>query len=128
MARARSHVRRKKVRLTSQSLSAVISQERSADAAGAGDDVDPTHNFVEFNILDLLRDEPASVVIPAAYNDASSVFTGAENFAASGFVFGLMVCPACRNEMIYYQQRDSLASGYRFRCRVCQYQLVASLQ
>jgi hypothetical protein len=29
--------------------------------------------------------------------------------------------------MVYYQERALLAAGYRFRCRVCQHELLASL-
>lgn len=120
-------MRRKKTRLSSQTLSTVISMGRPPDIAEPPEGSASGVDLIEFNILDLLRSEPEESVVPAAYNEAGSMFTGAADFPSERFVFGLMICPACRNEMIYYQERDRLLAGYPFRCRVCQHPLLACL-
>jgi hypothetical protein len=126
MSRARGHARKKKARLTSHTLSAVMELDRGAaveePAAQPG-----ALESVERNILDLLRAEPNASAVPASYNDAGSVFMGAAHFPADQFVLGLTLCPQCHNAMVYYQERALLAAGYRFRCRVCQHELLASL-
>jgi|SRR5438477_9606144 len=125
MSRARGHARRKKARLTNRTLSAAMEVGHHAVAEEPA--AQPTTlESVELDILELLRAEPGAATVPASYNDAGSVFTGAAGFPADHFVFGLMVCPQCHNEMVYYQERDLLAAGYRFRCRVCQHELLAS--
>src|ERR671936_1943113 len=122
MSRARGHARKKKARLTNHTLSAVMDLDRSAAAAQPG-----ALESVERDILELLRAEPNAAAVPASYNDAGSVFMGAAAFPANRFVLGLILCPQCHNEMVYYQERALLAAGYRFRCRVCQHELLASL-
>jgi hypothetical protein len=126
MPRARGHARRKKARLTNRTFAAVMESGRRVAAEEPATQPAALES-VELDILDMLRAEPGAVSIPASYNDAGSVFTGAAGFPADHFVFGLMVCPECHNEMVYYQERDLLAAGYRFRCRVCQHELLASL-
>lgn len=121
MSRTRGHMRRKKSRLTGQTLSAVMELGQRDDAAVESDDL------VELDILELLKSPPDVVTVPAAYNDAGSIYTGASAFPAQQFVFGLTVCPECHNELVYYQDRDVLAAGYLFRCRVCQHEVRASL-
>ena len=128
MARTRGHTRKKKARLTTENFSAVMEIGRRPARAEA----DPAPetaavDVVEFDILELLRAEPDTVSVPTAYNDPSSVFAGATDFATDRYVLGLIVCPECRNEMMYYQRRDVLAAGYRFRCRICQHELLATL-
>ena len=126
MSRARGRSRKKKERLTSHTLSAVMEIDRRA--APQGPAAQPAAlEAVELDILELLRAEPNAATVPASYNDAASVFMGAAGFPAEQFVFGLMVCPQCHNEMVYYQERARLAAGYHFRCRVCQHELLASL-
>src|SRR5919202_2655647 len=122
MSRARGHARKKKARLTSHTLSAVMDLDRSAAAAQPG-----ALESADRDILELLRAEPNAAAVPASYNDAGSVFLGAAAFPAERFVLGLIQCPQCHNEMVYYQERALLAAGYRFRCRVCQHELLASL-
>ena len=126
MSRARGHARKKKARLTGHTLSAVMELDRRSapeePAAQPG-----ALESVELDILDLLRAEPNVAAVPASYNDAGSVFMGAADFPAGQFVLGLIRCPQCHNEMVYYQERALLATGYRFRCRVCQHELLASL-
>lgn len=92
-------------------------EEAEADA-GASD-------AVVSSILDLLRTEPDTSTMPAVYNDPGRAYTGAAGYPAQRYVFGLVVCPQCHNENIYYQDRDLLAAGYHFRCRVCQHELLA---
>ena len=122
MSRARGHARKKKARLTSHTLSAVMDLDRSTVAAQPA-----ALESVERDILEWLRAEPNAAAVPASYNDAGSVFMGAAAFPAERFVLGLIYCPQCHNEMVYYQERALLAAGYRFRCRVCQHELLASL-
>ena len=126
MSRARGHARKKKARLTSHTLSAVMDLDRSAAAEQPAAQPGALES-VERDILELLRAEPNTAAVPASYNDAGSVFTGAAAFPADRFVLGLILCPQCHNEMVYYQERALLAAGYRFRCRVCQHELLASL-
>jgi hypothetical protein len=126
MSRARGHARKKKARLTSHTLSAVMDLDRRAAAEEPA--AQPAAlEAVERDILELLRAEPNAAAVPASYNDAGSVFMGAADFPADQFVLGLILCPQCHNEMVYYQERALLAAGYRFRCRVCQHELLASL-
>ena len=126
MSRARGHARKKKARLTSHTLSAVMDLDRNAAAEQPAAQPGALES-VERDILELLRAEPNAAAVPAFYNDASSVFMGAAGFPAEQFVLGLIQCPQCHNEMVYYQERALLAAGYRFRCRVCQHELLASL-
>src|SRR5437764_9831146 len=126
MSRARGHSRKKKARLTSHTLSAVMEIDRRAAAQEPAAQPAALES-VELDILELLRAEPDAATVPASYNDAASVFMGAAGFPAGQFVFGLMLCPQCHNEMVYYQERALLAAGYRFRCRVCQHELLAAL-
>jgi len=126
MSRARGRAHKKKARLTNHTLSAV----REIDHRSAAEDpaAQPAAlESVELDILELLRAEPNAATVPASYNDAGSVFMGAAGFPADQFVFGLILCPQCHNEMVYYQVRAVLAAGYGFRCRVCQHELLASL-
>ena len=124
-ARGRAH-NKKKARLTNHTLSAVMEiDHRSAAEDPAAQPA--ALESVELDILELLRAEPDAATVPASYNDAGSVFMGAAGFPADQFVFGLILCPQCHNEMVYYQERALLAAGYRFRCRVCQHELLASL-
>jgi hypothetical protein len=126
MSRARGHARKKKARLTSHTLSAVMELDRRSAAEEPAAQPGALES-VELDILDLLRAEPNVAAVPASYNDAGSVFMGAADFPADQFVLGLILCPQCHNEMVYYQERTLLAAGYRFRCRVCQHELLASL-
>jgi hypothetical protein len=126
MSRARGHARKKKARLTSHTLSAVMDLDRGAAAEQPAAQPGALES-VERDILELLRAEPNVAAVPASYNDAGSVFMGAADFRAEQFVLGLILCPQCHNEMVYYQERALLAAGYRFRCRVCQHELLASL-
>ena len=126
MSRARGHARKKKARLTSHTLSAVMDLDRGAVAEEPAAQPGALES-VELDILELLRAEPNAAAVPASYNDAGSVFMGAADFPADQFVLGLIQCPQCHNEMVYYQERALLAAGYRFRCRVCQHELLASL-
>lgn len=139
MVRARGNARKKKTRLTDESLSAVmeVAGPRVAVAGMAGvaapDDAlsgaptsTSTSDSVVSSILELLRSEPDIAVMPAAYNDPSRVFTGAADYPAGRYLFGLAVCPECRHENMYYQDRDVLAAGYHFRCRICQHELLAT--
>lgn len=133
MSRLRGNARKKKSRLTNRTLSAVmeIGRRRENPEVASGADATPEQesalDTVELDILALLRTEPDTATVPAVYNDAGRAFTGAGAFPADRYVFGLMICPACHNEMVYYQRRDLLAGGYGFRCRVCQHEIVASL-
>ena len=122
MSRTRGHTRRKKSRLTGQTLSAVM-ELGQRDSGAAVESAD----LVELDILELLKAPPDVVTVPAAYNDVGSIYMGASAFPAQQFVFGLMVCAECHNELVYYQDRDVLAAGYLFRCRVCQHEVRASL-
>ena len=124
-ARGRAH-NKKKARLTNHTLSAVMEIDRRAAAEDPAAQPAALES-VELDILELLRAEPDAATVPASYNDAASVFMGAAGFPAEQFVFGLMLCPQCHNEMVYYQVRAVLAAGYGFRCRVCQHELLASL-
>jgi ribosomal protein S27E len=126
MSRARGHARKKKARLTSHTWSTVMELDRRAVAEAPAAQPSALES-VELDILDLLRAEPNAAAVPASYNDAGSVFMGADGFPADQFVLGLIRCPQCHNEMVYYQERALLAAGYRFRCRVCQHELLASL-
>jgi hypothetical protein len=126
MSRARGHARKKKARLSNHTLSAVMDLDRSAAAEEPAAQPGALES-VERDILELLRAEPNAAAVPASYNDAGSVFMGADGFPADRFVLGLLRCPQCHNEMVYYQERALLAAGYRFRCRVCQHELLASL-
>ncbi len=119
MARVRSHARRRKTRLTSQTLSAVMDVGPRAEETLSPET--SALDLAEINILELLTAEPDDVSVPSVYNDAASVFRGASDFPAERFVLGLSKCSECRNEMIYYQDRDRLANGFTFRCRVCQH-------
>ena len=127
MSRARGNARKKKVRLTDHTAASVMEiapRKTAAESAPLPEEQDA----LSFSILDLLRSEPDDPVsVPAAYNEAAHIFTEAAGFAALQFVLGLVVCPQCRNEMIYYQDRSVLAGGYSFRCRICQHELVASV-
>ncbi len=126
MARPRGNARKKKTRLTDASFSAVM-EVGGPRAEPVERPPDETSESVISSILELLRAEPDAVVMPVVYNDASRVLTAAPGYPAERFVFGLTVCSECRSENIYYQDRDVLAAGYRFRCRICQHELVASL-
>jgi hypothetical protein len=126
MSRARGHARKKKARLTSHTLSVVMDLDRGAAAEQPAAQPGALES-VERDILELLRAEPNAAAVPASYNDAGSVFMGAADFPAEHFVLGLILCPQCHNEMVYYQERALLTAGYRFRCRVCQHELLASL-
>jgi len=152
----RSHghgnARKKKARLTDQTFSDVMAighvppgpaavelREREARESGTrepgtrqpdqgGDgSLDVTSLPVVSSILDLWRSEPDEPVIPAVYNDPGHVLKDAAGFPADHFAVGLVACPECRNEMFYYQDRAVLAEGYRFRCRICQHELLAVL-
>ncbi len=129
MARPRGNARKKKTRLTDASFSAVmeVGGPRAEPVDRPPDEASSTSESVISSILELLRTEPDAVVMPAVYNDASRVLTAVPGYPAERFVFGLIVCPECHSENIYYQDRDVLAAGYRFRCRICQHELVASL-
>src|SRR2546430_11741547 len=118
MSRARGRAHKKKARLTNHTLSAVMEIDRRAAAEDPAAQTAALES-VELDILELLRAEPDAATVPASYNDAGSVFTGAADFPAAHFVFGLMVGPQCHNEMVYYQERALLAAGYRFRGRGC---------
>ncbi len=143
MARGRGNggnARKKKTRLTEQSLSAVMEvAPRSGPGRGVGanggapdsadrathESLSPTSDSVISSILELLRTEPDVASMPAAYNDPDLVLTEAPHYPARRYIFGLVVCLECRNENIYYQDRDLLAAGYPFRCRICQHELLA---
>jgi len=142
VARARGNARKKKTRLTEQSLSDVMEVARpravvvdapargstSADGgAVSGEGLSPPSDPVISSILELLRSEPDVATMPAVYNDPSRAFTEAPHYPARRYVFGLVVCPECHNENMYYQDRAALAAGYRFRCRICQHELLATL-
>jgi hypothetical protein len=127
MARARGHMRRRKARMSTQTLNTAMAIGHVTVADKAPADTESAEGFVEFNILDLLRTEPDETAVPAAYNDPASVFTGAPAFPSDRYVFGLIRCSACHNEMIYYQDRVRLSAGYAFRCRICQHALLARL-
>src|SRR5256885_10302934 len=124
-ARGRAH-NKKKARLTNHTLSAVMEIDHRAAAEDPAAQPAALES-VELDILELLRAEPDAATVPASYNDAGSVFMGAAGFPADRFVFGLILCPQCHNEMVYYQERAVLAAGYGFRCRVCQHELLVSL-
>src|SRR5438132_9076637 len=109
-----SRARKKKARLTNHTLSAVMELDRRA-AAEEPAAQPATLESVELDILALLRAEPDAATVPASYNEAASVFMGASGFPADQFVFGLILCPQCHNEMVYYQERALLAAGYGFR-------------
>jgi hypothetical protein len=126
MSRARGHARKKKARLTSHTLSVVMDLDRGAAAEQPAAQPGALES-VERDILELLRAEPNAAAVPASYNDAGSVFMGAADFPAEHFVLGLILCPQCHNEMVYYQERALLTAGYHFRCRVCQHELLAAL-
>lgn len=141
MARTRGHTRKRKTRLTNQTFSAVMDLGRRADPAAVEAAVETVETVetvdaaaeptpvesVEFNILDLLRAEPETVSIPAAYNEPGSIFRDANGFATDSYLLGLVLCPECHNEMMYYQRREALVAGYHFRCWVCQHELLAAL-
>lgn len=129
MARARGNARKRKTRLTNQTFSAVMDLSRRAEpeAVDEVEGAEPVTDSLEFNILDLLRAEPEVVSVPAAYNEPASIFTPAGGFATDRYVLGLMQCSECRNEMMYYQRREILSAGYAFRCRICQHELLATL-
>src|SRR2546423_10358938 len=99
MSRARGHARKKKARLSSHTLSAVMDLDRGAaveePAAQPG-----ALESVERNILDLLRAEPNASAVPASYNDAGSVFMGAAPFPAGQLVLGRTPCPQCHNPVV----------------------------
>ena len=126
MSRARGRALKKKARLTNHTLSAVMEIDRRAASEDPAAQSAALES-VELDILELLRAEPNAAAVPASYNDAGSVFLGAAAFPAEQFVLGLILCPQCHNEMVYYQERALLAAGYRFRCRVCQHELLVSL-
>ena len=126
MSRARGRAHKKKARLTNHTLSAVMEMDRRTTAEEPAAQPAALES-VERDILELLRAEPNASAVPASYNDAGSVFLGAAAFPAEQFVLGLILCPQCHNEMVYYQERAVLAAGYGFRCRVCQHELLASL-
>ena len=129
MPRPRGNARKKKARLTDSTLSTVMEVARPVSPPAehtAIATVSEAHDPVAPSILDLLRTEPTAATMPAAYNDAGRVFTGASWFPAEHFVLGVVVCEECGNEMIYYQDRETLATGYRFRCRICQHELLAT--
>ncbi len=147
MARGRGNggnARKRKTRLTEQSLSAVmeVAPQRGAGRSVVGDGSVPatadratreplpstsdTSDSVISSILELLRTEPDVASMPATYNDPDRVLTEAPHYPARRYVFGLVVCPECRNENIYYQDRDLLTAGYPFRCRICQHELLAT--
>ena len=143
MARGRGNAQKKKTRLTEQSLSAVMEiaprrgSGRGAITGGAASDsvdratrepVSTTSTFdsVISSIVELLRTDPDVAGMPPAYNDPDRVLTDAPHYPARRYVFGLVVCSECRNENIYYQDRDLLAAGYPFRCRICQHELLAT--
>lgn len=127
MSRLRGNARKKKARLTDHTLTAVMQVARRTDVAEAPPAQDAALDSVELDILALLRAEPDTAAAPSVYNDTARVFTGASDFPADRFVFGLMSCPQCHNEMVYYQRRERLSEGYHFRCRVCQHEVLASL-
>lgn len=130
MTRLRGNARKRKARLTNQTLSAVMEVGgRRAEVAEEqpAAEKDAALDTVELDILALLRSEPDTIAMPAVYNDSTRVYTGSADFQTERFIFGLMLCPQCHNEMVYYQQRELLAAGYHFRCRICQHELVASL-
>jgi len=147
----RSHghgnARKKKARLTDQTFSTVMEighvapdsatvkpresgtpepGTREPDESGDSS-LDVMSLPVVSSILDLWRSEPDAPVIPAVYNDPTHIFKDASGFPTEHFAVGLVVCPECRNEMFYYQDRAVLVEGYRFRCRICQHELVAVL-
>lgn len=129
MARARGNARKRKVRLTDHTAATVMEiAPRQPAAARPAPSAEPDGlTFSSFSILDLLRSEPDAVSMPAAYNELAHIFAGAPGFPTKHFVFGLVLCPRCHNEMVYYQDRAILAAGYRFRCRICQHELLATL-
>ncbi len=144
MPRSHGHgnARKKKARLTDQTFSTVMEIGHVAPASAAiesyesgtrepeqsGDgSLDVLSLPVVSSILDLWRSEPDAPVIPAVYNDPKHIFKDASGFPTEHFAVGLVVCPECRNEMFYYQDRAVLTEGYRFRCRICQHELVAVL-
>lgn len=130
MTRLRGNARKRKARLTNQTLSAVMEVGgRRSEAAQEQPEVekDAALETVELDILALLRSEPDTTTVPAVYNDTTRVYTGSADFQTDRFIFGLMLCPQCHSEMVYYQRREVLESGYHFRCRICQHELVATL-
>ena len=129
MARARGNARKKKVRLTDHTAATVmeIAPRRAPSPRPEATAEPDSALFSSFSLLDLLRAEPDAVAMPAAYNELAHIFTGAGEFPTTRFVFGVATCPHCRNEMVYYQERAILAAGYHFRCRVCQQEMLASL-
>src|SRR5579871_4340203 len=104
MARLRGHARRKKTRLTDRTFDAVMDIGRDAaavaDAAAEGESAEGSLDAVELNIIELLRGDADVVAMPAAYNEATSVFTGASDFPTERYMLGLMVCPQCHSEMV----------------------------
>jgi len=117
------NARKRKTRLTEQSLSAVmeVAPQRGAGRSVVGDGSVPA-------TADRATREPlpSTSSMPATYNDPDRVLTEAPHYPARRYVFGLVVCPECRNENIYYQDRDLLTAGYPFRCRICQHELLAT--
>jgi hypothetical protein len=119
----RGHARRRKPRQPDQSPSTLVDDDAMADQA----ELQVTGDSL-LDILDFLRHaEPDPVAVPASYNDPTSIFTSAAAFPTERYVLGLVACPECQNEILYYQDRDVLAAGYRFRCRICQCVVQATL-
>lgn len=123
MSRMRGHARRRRPRQPDQSPSTLVDDGSLAEQVELSDSSESL-----LDILDFLRHtQPDPVAVPASYNDPASIFTGAATFPTERYVLGLVACPQCQNEILYYQDRDVLAAGYRFRCRICQCVVQASL-
>ena len=131
MGRPHGNARKRKARLTESTFSADVTGDSPApvDADSAsGYVVAPAEpDAVISSILDLLRIEQDTPVLPAAYNDSRHIFHGAPRFPTDRYIVGLLQCSECHNEMIYYQDRDVVTAGFTFRCRICQHPLVATL-
>lgn len=130
MPRPRGNARKRKARLTDQTFTAVVAGERPE--ASAPDGVDGVSYYVEEtsgieDLLELLRMVPDAPTVPASYNDPTQTLRDIAGFPASLYVIGLLQCTECHNEIIYYQKREVLDAGYRFRCRFCQHELIATL-
>ena len=123
MSRMRGHARRRRPRQTDQAPSTLVADEATGEQGELGTGSDSLLDILEF----LRRAQPDPVAVPASYNDPASIFTSAAAFPTERYVLGLIACPECQNEILYYQDRDVLAAGYHFRCRICQCMVQATL-
>jgi ribosomal protein S27E len=117
------NARKRKAKLTDATFQAMIGATPLADAPVATILPDTAE-------LDegLVEDEFVAVDVVLEHRVIELASVRKQGFRTQDYQFGYVTCNHCHNEQVYYVHQAALASGYTFRCRICQIELTISLQ